>query len=484
MELTSIIMPCHNNLAYTSLAVESLFRHTKLPFELILVDEASTDGSKGYFDELRRSKTNVKVVTKGQEGFTSAVNRGLEIARGDLLCVVNNDLAFTPNWLDQLVLCLKTAGEKLHIREVGLVGPASNYVGGFQAVNNMRYTLSEVDSVAEKFHELNEGNWHYTHFLSGFCLLFTRKVFEEVGFLDERFNPGGFDDNDYCLRAFRKGFALIIAGDTFIHHFGSKTLDLPPFKHMKRGMANQEKFIRKWLDDKSQKVFAMYRIKNVERWIGQSLAKTSEFADGIVILDDGSKDGTPEIVKQFPKVVDYKYHNRSLQEARDRQELLEMTKSYNPDWIVAIDGDEVWEDKVNRDYIQRLARPFDPEINAYVVRYFTFWDDIKHYRADGIFGSMSNIRMFRNLPNQFMHSDHPQGFHVNSVPRFPWGCRAVTSIRVKHYGYVNEEDRLRKFLFYTKFDTDKRRTDIGNEDYHHLVSQTVRRRKWKEDCSL
>ena len=54
-------------------------------------------------------------------------------------------------------------------------------------------------------------------------MLMKRDVIARVGLLDERFGLGNFEDDDYCLRAREAGFRLVIAGDVFIHHFGSRT---------------------------------------------------------------------------------------------------------------------------------------------------------------------------------------------------------------------------------------------------------------------
>ena len=59
--------------------------------------------------------------------------------------------------------------------------------------------------------------------LVGFCLLITREVIGAIGMLDEQFGIGSFEDDDYCLRAIAAGYRAVIAGDAFVHHFGSRT---------------------------------------------------------------------------------------------------------------------------------------------------------------------------------------------------------------------------------------------------------------------
>ena len=53
-------------------------------------------------------------------------------------------------------------------------------------------------------------------------MLFKRTLVEKIGLLDERFDTGQFEDEDFCLRAALEGYHNYIAGDVFIHHYGSK----------------------------------------------------------------------------------------------------------------------------------------------------------------------------------------------------------------------------------------------------------------------
>ncbi|HMO35364.1 MAG TPA: hypothetical protein PKA06_04920, partial [Gemmatales bacterium] len=59
--------------------------------------------------------------------------------------------------------------------------------------------------------------------LSGFCLLIPKPVLQSVGLLDERFGLGFFEDDDWGIRVRQAGYRLLIALDTYIHHWGSQT---------------------------------------------------------------------------------------------------------------------------------------------------------------------------------------------------------------------------------------------------------------------
>ena len=97
-------------------------------------------------------------------------------------------------------------------------------------------------------------------------------------------------------------------------------------------------------DDKRDetKIVAMYRIKNVEKWIAKSLEYASKVCKEIVVLDDGSTDDTLKICKKCKSVIDI-HHQTDLpvDEVRDRNLLLKMALKREPDFIIIIDGDEI-----------------------------------------------------------------------------------------------------------------------------------------------
>ena len=103
--LASIIIPCWNGLEFTRQCVAALVRHTRPPWELIVVDNGSTDGTASYLAGVQDSAgVPVTVVTNARNrGFPAAINQGLQVAQGEFLVMVNNDVVVTDAWLDQLI---------------------------------------------------------------------------------------------------------------------------------------------------------------------------------------------------------------------------------------------------------------------------------------------------------------------------------------------------------------------------------------------
>jgi len=103
--LTSIIVPCYNQRGFTQLCLQALFQHTRPAWELIVVDNGSTDGTGLYLEGVRDAAVvPVTAIANAQNlGFPRAINQGLQAARGEYLVLLNNDAVVTDGWLDQLI---------------------------------------------------------------------------------------------------------------------------------------------------------------------------------------------------------------------------------------------------------------------------------------------------------------------------------------------------------------------------------------------
>jgi GT2 family glycosyltransferase/predicted Zn-dependent protease len=243
-ELASIIILCCNQLDYTRTCLESLLRHTRPPYEIVLVDNASTDGTPAFLEEFRHrpGPSRVEILrNETNRGFPAGCNQGLARARGRYLVFLNNDTLVTAGWLDGLV-----AVALLDWPSVGLVGPVTNNAPDAQRVRIPYSTPNEVDAFAADWHARFAGQTLAVRRLTGFCLLVRREVLDRIGSFDERFGMGFFEDDDLCVRAREAGFRLLIAQDVFIHHFGNRTFQGMGFDTRQRLEENFERFRNKW----------------------------------------------------------------------------------------------------------------------------------------------------------------------------------------------------------------------------------------------
>lgn len=235
--LTSIIIVTHNEWSYTELCLASIRDRTDEPYELILVDNGSSDAT---VDQLRRAPDVRLIENADNRGFPAAVNQGLVAANGQAVVLLNNDCVVTTGWLRRIRDAFRSDPQ------VGLVGPVTNFTAGPQKIAVDYQHLADLDGFAWNLGKRLAGTRLECELLFGFCLAIRREVVDQVGLLDEGFGIGVCEDDDYCLRAQQAGFRLVIAADCFVHHFGSRTFTAKGIDLNEQLAVNQARLKRKW----------------------------------------------------------------------------------------------------------------------------------------------------------------------------------------------------------------------------------------------
>lgn len=457
-----IICPVYNGLEYLKKMVSSLVENTDANiYDLILVNNGSNLETTKYLQKISNICPNIKVLTsKTNLGFAGGNNLALDYISNDInwnyLCFVNSDLIFPKNWLINLLEIFKT-----NKKNIGMVAPISNMAGGWQG-RNSNYEIENFNNFANNVYIKAKNNPY--RFLDvahavGLCLLVTRECFENVGKFDERYIKGNYEDNDLCLRARLNGFRIYIDQSVFIHHFFNKTFSENNIDSRKCFLENRKRFHNKWQDINRnivQKLVGMCRVKNGMPYIEKTLEKVSELCDEIVILvDHNTTDNTEEICKKFSKVVDVQREKpHEYNEAYSRNYIFDMAKKRNATWVWCFDHDEIPEDKIiKRKY--ELMNPYNPTVNCWTFNIIQHWNFEDIYRKDGLWGGFQQGRMFRVLPNQKIGGLDDDQVHCGSHPVFPSGETEYSHLKIRHFGNINKDYRYKKYLWYTKTDTNK-----------------------------
>ena len=248
MNKTSIIIVTYNNLAYNKGVLETIRKYTKEgSYEVILVDNASTDGTRKWLDEMKESG-HVKVILNDKNvGFLKGCNIGLSAAdlNSDIL-LLNNDIEVTHNWLENLQTALSST------TKIGAVGglKADHFDGALnkkgEVINFNTKDPSEIHEFAVYNNQSDPTRWKYSNALYGYCLLIKREVINKIDLFDERFTSRMFGDDDLSFRILEAGYYLLQCYDCFIHHFKSQSFEEEMIKHQTCLDINSQKFMKKW----------------------------------------------------------------------------------------------------------------------------------------------------------------------------------------------------------------------------------------------
>lgn len=209
--MLSIISVVFNNLEITRRFLSSIRQYTQGGYELILIDNGSTDNKTISFIE--KSADNYYRFEKKTD-LAKAWNKGIEITNGKYVAIVNNDVIVPPNWF----LFLKETLD--NNMKAGMVSPITYWLikdGMFKY--NLFSNFDKSFSIPYKLEKFKEVVW------GEFCV-FKRQALIEVGGYNEIYKDISAEDLEICFQLFSKDYDIYIDPRVFVYHEGNATINL------------------------------------------------------------------------------------------------------------------------------------------------------------------------------------------------------------------------------------------------------------------
>ncbi|MFB5613159.1 MAG: glycosyltransferase [Nitrosarchaeum sp.] len=189
------------------------------------------------------------------------------------------------------------------------------------------------------------------------------------------------------------------------------------------------------------KCFNEGKTGNLER----CLKHLSKFCDDIVFCDDSSTDNSLEIARKYTKNI-IVLPDEFKKELEHKQKLLDLALSLNPDWIVFLDPDEVFDREGEDGGIRKLCNYGDKhKIDSFSFLYYNLWKNVDNYRVDELWNKNWQRKLWKNTGN--LKFNIRNGLHLS---QFPLGLKNErrTSIKLVHYGFASEDKVNKKYLTY------------------------------------
>jgi len=240
--LVSIIIPVHNHIV-TTMKLLNQFRinEDSSNYEIIVVDDASTDSTQKTLSKIR----GIKVLTHlNNVGYLRATNSAVQYCEGKYICLLNNDTVPQNGWLDALVRTLNSdpkiaiAGSML-LTEDGKVAEAGSQI--FQ--NHEIWNLGRLAEIRNKLFSFTRE----VEYCSAAAILVDGVFFRSLNGFDERYIPAYYEDADLAITAWSQGRKVVYVHDSYVYHIEGVSHGRDTSQGLKAyQLLNKEKFWDKW----------------------------------------------------------------------------------------------------------------------------------------------------------------------------------------------------------------------------------------------
>jgi len=230
--MVDIIIPALNQIEYTKKCLIYLKTNTHIPFRIIFIDNASTDGTSEFVENFcKMNNIGLRLIkNKKNAGVAKSWNQGLKVSDSKYIAIINNDILPSPNWLKNIINAME--------KDENIWCGCPVFTAG-----EMPDNFPDNIPLPNKITKANK--------LTGFCFVISRKAIESVGMFDEQFKIGWYEDSCLWARIVIAGHPPMTIHNSYIHHFESITIKA--FKGFSEyAKENAIKFKRKYGGDKEQ----------------------------------------------------------------------------------------------------------------------------------------------------------------------------------------------------------------------------------------
>ena len=241
----NVIVLTYNNLRLNRFCIDSILNNTAYPnYELIVLDNQSTDGTVEYLKELDvKQDPRVKVILNPENsGFAGGNNKAIEQSDGKYVVLLNNDTVVTRGWLTSLVKHMEADPK------CGMIGAVTNSIGNEQMIPVQYHNLQEMAAFAYSYTRKHMGEV-YTDVdrIPLFCTIIRKEMMDRIGMLDDGYKVGMFEDDDFTMLVQNADYHILAAEDCFIHHVNNASFKkLHPEEYKRIFNENRARYEKKW----------------------------------------------------------------------------------------------------------------------------------------------------------------------------------------------------------------------------------------------
>ncbi|MGX9132924.1 glycosyltransferase [Rummeliibacillus sp. JY-2-4R] len=439
-----------------------------------------------YVRDDQRHYWNEQLIWKVAEYKNKMIDKAME-EDYDYLFLVDSDLILHPETINYLLKANKDIISEVfwtkwetHADEQPQVWISDEYK---QWVQQRGETLSEEEVVVRYQQFISKMRTPGVYEVGGLgaCTLISRNALQAgVNFKQIKNLSFWGEDRHFCIRACALGLSLHV--DTHVpplHLY--RDSDLQKVESYRMNWKTESPLSKIEVTKRKPKLTLSMIVKNESgRFLKQVLKSHLNYIDEAVIIDDASTDDTVEIcleiLKDIPVRLVRNKKSKFANEVSLRRQQWEETISTNPDWIINLDADEIFEDSFAKEVQQLLEQD---DFDVYSFRLYDFWNST-HYREDEFWQAHQIYRPF------LVRYRKEVNYTWNEVPlhcgRFPENIfelpNSISDLRIKHLGWINSEERLAKFKRYQALDPESKYGNI--QQYLSIMDENPKLIPWEE----
>ena len=429
----SIVMPFYKRLDEFKRVFPSKAKYyERNGIEVVIVADEPTE-EQGILDYIRRYPfINWKVVVNDEDhpwrNPAKAFNVGIRQATKSYILVMDPELEFYTDVIYELREKLDSYPEHYAVGQVLFMD-----------------ICEEINE--ETLHKHGRGLIPYGSIMA------KKEYFERVGGYSEHYTEWGGEDDHLRKRLELAGIHRLFFPDSVLIHredMGKRTVSREYLSTLIQFDISSDEIF-----EKSYPLIALIPTYNESERIGDCLRSVEKYCDGIILLDDDSRDDTYEIARSEKLLLKAKKVRTEFNDKQNRNILLDIASFFKAEWFIFIDADERFDDRFV-DLREVMKRDDVDTVGVWIAN---LWDSMDTYRADmedthplSQNGLWFRWRMFRNKGR--MQITERKRLHFKSVPYFNRRIGFADTLLL-HLGYISDKYRKNKYDFYLQEDKNK-----------------------------
>ena len=218
-----IIVSVYNARAFVVKCWQALEKNTKYPHKVYFADDFSTDKTLVEFMADLHSQEKATLLRSPRNlGFAGINNWAVKQTKGEFFCLLNSDTEAQEGWLEAMMEAM------LMYKRVGVVGAKLLFPEGAKHISGtIQHAGVGRDRNGQPYHPYRERPADFlpanvlreVNAVTGACFLVRRECWDELGGFDERYSMGQFEDVDFCWRARKKGWRILVQPKAVLYHY-------------------------------------------------------------------------------------------------------------------------------------------------------------------------------------------------------------------------------------------------------------------------